>query len=263
MYSAVDNSVQREQVSSMAELEVPLYMKIANSLKNDIVGELYTQGDLLPTEEDLEKQFSASRTTVRSAIALLENEGLVVRKQGKGTIVQGARATQKLNYISSLTESFQLRGIDVKSINLSVERIMSPPKVIKAFGLSKPVDVYLIHRTRMTGSDPVAFVTTYLLASKIPDFEQKKDKLRECGMYFLLENEYNIKLQHAVENIRVYMSGPLESEILHTKLDTPLFHSTRTTYLDDGTAFELVMSIIRADMYEFTVYLKGRPIKQV
>jgi len=247
----------------MAETESPLYIKIAKSLKSDIEKELYKQGELLPTEEDLEKQFNASRTTIRNAISLLENEGLVIRKQGKGTIVQGIRAIQKLNYISSLTESFLQKGLYVRSSNVSIELMHSPPKVIEAFKLDKPESVYLVHRTRMIGADPVAFVTTYLIASKVPNFIEKADELREWGLYYLLEHEYHLKLQHAEESIRVYTSGPLEADILHVKLNVPLFLSERKTFLDDGTPLELVTSIIRADKYEFMVYLKGRPNKQV
>jgi GntR family transcriptional regulator len=243
------------------ETESPLYVKIAQSLRSDIEKELYNQGELLPTEDDLEKQFNASRTTIRNAISLLENEGLVVRKQGKGTIVQGMRATQKLNYISSLTEAFLHKSLKVRSSNVSIELIESPQKVVEAFMLDKPENVYLVHRTRVIDTGPVAFVTTYLLASKVPDFEEKADKLRECGLYFLLENEYNLKLHHAEESIRVYTSGPLEADILHLKPNVPLFHSVRKTFLDDGNPIEFVTSIIRADMYEFNVYLQGRPFK--
>jgi GntR family transcriptional regulator len=245
----------------MAEAEIPLYVKIAKSLRSDIEKELYNQGELLPTEENLEKQFNTSRTTIRNAISLLENEGLVVRKQGKGTIVQGTRATQKLNYISSLTEAFSQKGLHVRSSSVSIELVESPQKVIEAFGLVKPENVYLVHRTRMIGAEPVAFVTTYLLASKVPGFEEKADTLREYGLYFLLENEYNLKLHHAEESISVYTSGPLESDILHVKANAPLLHSVRKTFLDDGTPLELVTSIIRADKYEFNVYLQGRPQK--
>ena len=58
----------------MAELEVPLYMKIANSLKNDIVSELYAQGDLLPTEEDLENQFNDDWRDLFASAAASEHD---------------------------------------------------------------------------------------------------------------------------------------------------------------------------------------------
>jgi len=243
----------------MDDTHIPLYIKIANSIKQDIENNIYEIGDLLPTEEDLEKKFNVSRTTIRNAIGLLENEGLLIRKQGKGTIVHAMRTAQKLNYISSLTETFEQKGILVKSVNISVELIESPNKVMRAFDLTKPEEVYLVRRTRIIEKEPVAFVNNYLLAKYVPGLEEKADTLSYGGLYKLLENEYGIRLQHAVENISVYLSGPLESEILHIPEKTPLFHSVRTTYLEGGAPFELVTSIIKVDRYEYTVYLEGRP----
>ncbi|MEI6158118.1 MAG: UTRA domain-containing protein, partial [Atribacterota bacterium] len=106
---------------------------------------------------------------------------------------------------------------------------------------------------------PVAFITNYLLSRIIPDLPEKIQSLREKGLYQLLEEEYGIRLEKAVETIEAYNSGPLEMELLQIPEETPLFHTVRITSLDDGTPFELVASIIRADKYEYRVYLQGRP----
>ncbi len=242
----------------MSDANKPLYIRIADSVKEQIDNKVYDTGDLLPTEEELEKLFNASRTSIRSAIGVLENEGLVIRKQGKGTIVKAARTAQKLNSISSLTEAFEQKGVSLKTINLSIERIDPPPKIMKAFGVSEVEPVYLVQRTRVIANEPIAFVNNYLLARKVPRLEDRLQKLYNIGLYRLLEEEYGLKLHHAVESISVYISGPLESEILHVQERTPLFYSIRTTFLDDGTAFEYVTSFIKYDKYEYTVYLEGR-----
>lgn len=239
----------------------PLYVRIANDIKKDISEENYKTGDLLPTEEDLENHFNASRTTIRNAIGLLESEGLVKRKQGKGTIVLGFKTVQKLNYITSFTETLKQKGIQILTGNLSVNKIEAPPKVINALKLKENEEVYLIQRIRIIGKEPIAFVNNYLLAKKIPKLETKADHLNSIGLYQLLEEEYKLTLHRAVETIGVYLSGPLESEILHVPRNFPLFHTVRLTYLDDETAFEYVTSIIRGDKYEYTVYLHSRPPK--
>ena len=62
----------------MDKFQAPIYIQIANTLKEDIENEKFTMGSLLPTEEELEKQFNASRTTIRNAIGLLEKQGYVI-----------------------------------------------------------------------------------------------------------------------------------------------------------------------------------------
>lgn len=237
------------------------YMEISELIQNDIENKTFSKGELLPTEKELEKIFRTSRTTIRNAIGVLENEGLVLRKQGKGTIVQGIRPAQKLNYISSFTETFKQKGIHIKSINVSIEKFESPEKIMTAFNLEKPQEVYLIRRTRVVENEPIAFVENYLLARFIPTFKDISDKLSNTGLYQLLEDTYDITLKTATENIRVYLSGPMESVLLHIPEKTPLFHSVRITYLEDGTPFEHVTTFIRYNYYEYDVFLEGRPQK--
>ena len=63
------------------------YQEIADRLRDQIDSGLLQPGERLPSEPDLVKMFDASRNTVRLAIALLTNQGLVVTRQGLGTFV--------------------------------------------------------------------------------------------------------------------------------------------------------------------------------
>ncbi len=63
------------------------YQEIADRLRDQIDAGILKPGERLPSEPDLVKMFDASRNTVRLAIALLTNQGLVVTRQGLGTFV--------------------------------------------------------------------------------------------------------------------------------------------------------------------------------
>ena len=64
------------------------YQQIADRLRDQISAGVYGPGERLPSEPDLVGEYQASRNTVRLAIALLTNQGLVVTRQGLGTFVQ-------------------------------------------------------------------------------------------------------------------------------------------------------------------------------
>ena len=64
------------------------YQQIADRLRDRINYGVYGPGERLPSEPDLIEEYQASRNTVRLAIALLTNQGLVVTRQGLGTFVQ-------------------------------------------------------------------------------------------------------------------------------------------------------------------------------
>jgi GntR family transcriptional regulator len=63
------------------------YQQIADRLRGQIDSGVLQPGERLPSEPDLVRQFDASRNTVRLALALLTNQGLVVTRQGLGTFV--------------------------------------------------------------------------------------------------------------------------------------------------------------------------------
>ena len=70
----------------------PKYQSVAESLRHDIASGHYKDGEALLTEAELKQKFGVSRQTVRQAISLLENDGLVLRRRGSGTYVNhGAR----------------------------------------------------------------------------------------------------------------------------------------------------------------------------
>ena len=68
-------------------ISTPLYEQLKVALKEDIRNKIYKPGDRMPSEIELEKQYSVSRITVRRAIKELCEENILIRKQGKGTFV--------------------------------------------------------------------------------------------------------------------------------------------------------------------------------
>ncbi|MFC6176872.1 GntR family transcriptional regulator [Companilactobacillus huachuanensis] len=68
----------------------PKYKLIYQSLKDDIINKKYSIGDKLPSEIQLAADYQVSRITSKRALTELENDGLVTRQAGVGTIVQKA-----------------------------------------------------------------------------------------------------------------------------------------------------------------------------
>ena len=66
---------------------IPKYKKISDKIYQEIISNtLYTES-VIPTEEELCKQFNVSRTTIRNALGLLANQNLLIRTKGKGYII--------------------------------------------------------------------------------------------------------------------------------------------------------------------------------
>ena len=92
---------------SLRESRSPLYLQVAEILRQRLERGLWPSGTLLPTLNELVEEFSVAKITVRQAVMLLVNEGYLESKRGKGTIVIARpEETQKLNVETKLSSSF-------------------------------------------------------------------------------------------------------------------------------------------------------------
>ena len=74
---------------------LPAYMKIHDQIKKDIDEHRWAIGERLPSERDLAEQFEVSRMTLRQAVSLLVEEGVLERRVGSGTFVSSTRVQEK------------------------------------------------------------------------------------------------------------------------------------------------------------------------
>lgn len=79
--------IRSELGNNEVKSKSPLYLQVANSLREEIVSGAYPVGSLLPTEDRLCDRFAVSRYTVREALRLLREDGLVSSRRGAGTVV--------------------------------------------------------------------------------------------------------------------------------------------------------------------------------
>lgn len=234
----------------------PLYSRVYQTLREKIENGDYPKGSLLPTENELQTQFNVSRVTIRKAVELLSEGGYVSVRQGRGTEVLDHRTSQKLNYVSSFTETLIERGFSVGSNSSSVERVTPPIRVADELGIEPETQVTRLYRIRMANGRPIAIMINYVKSELAPDLE--KVYRDQESFYSILENCYGVTIESAVENIGARAAGVTESELLQIPEGSPLLVSRRITYGAGGKPIEVVLTSIRADFYEYSVYLRGR-----
>lgn len=66
---------------------IPSYVVVYNALYSDIINHVYKEDEFLPSETLLAKKYEVSRNTLRQALAVLNEDGLIIKSQGKGTLV--------------------------------------------------------------------------------------------------------------------------------------------------------------------------------
>jgi GntR family transcriptional regulator len=132
-----------------------LYQRIAASLRQRILSGGHAAGDVMPSENELAGAYRTSRVTVRKAFHILESEGLVVAKQGKGYIVQPPRSTVYTLMFGEDAEGDRYRCLEVNIV---------PPEeeVARALSLREGQFVIAIRRVLERAGSPVAYDEKYI-----------------------------------------------------------------------------------------------------
>lgn len=234
---------------------IPAYKTVYFSIKRAIQEGVYKPGDLLPSEPELEKQFDVSRTTVRKAVSLLTADGYLDVKQGRGTLVLDTATTQRLNGITSITETLMRKGHKVTTQGVSVELVPANASVASALDIPTGTPVYMVQRVQCADGMPIAMIKNYLRTNDLPDLPSKIGT--SPGLYRMLEREYRIILLHAMENISAVSADFIEAQILHIPIGSPLLLVRRISHTEHGP-FEYALIKLVADKYEYSIYLEGR-----
>ena len=95
------------EANLQADNSVPLYFQLVSIIKRYVSAGILSPGDLLPSETELCANLGISRSTVRQAIGSLEDEGLVVRKQGRGTFVAEPKMRRRSENVYSFTSEIK------------------------------------------------------------------------------------------------------------------------------------------------------------
>ncbi|WP_322098849.1 GntR family transcriptional regulator [Microvirga roseola] len=129
-------------------------------------------GDQLPTEAELTKQFQISRPALREALKLLEQDGAIYVKHGKGRFVSAAAALQverPITCFESVTDMMHRSGYRPTNKVLSISEEVASEEVQTALRLAPDARVVRLERLRMQGEEVLVYCVDYIPRSIIPE----------------------------------------------------------------------------------------------
>ena len=94
----------------IAQETTPIFQRIKDYLMGEIAAGRYKEGDLVPSEQALVRQFGVSRMTVNRAVRELTAEQVLIRRQGSGTFVAPQKIQATLVAIRSIADEVRARG---------------------------------------------------------------------------------------------------------------------------------------------------------
>jgi GntR family transcriptional regulator len=235
----------------------PLYRQIAGTLRTRILEGRLTPGTTIPPESELIRTLKVSRVTVRQAIDLLVSEGLVARKQGKGTFVCPPKIRENLQSLQGLAEVLAARGDEQSMEVVSHAFVTADERLAQMLAVPVGSEVLEIKRRHCLKGVPVALAHIYLgkeFGSRI-----RKEEIATTPIYRLLKDKFHVMVKRATETIRATAADRDTSALLGVARGMPLLMVDRVTYSTEERPVEYIVFFHRHDTYEITVELHREP----
>jgi GntR family transcriptional regulator len=141
---------------------IPLYYQLSTFLRKKIVSGELGPGAALPGEEALAEEHGVSRITVRHALSMLVDEGLLARQRGKGTFVSDQPSVLESPRSSGFIEDLIAMGHKTKVRILSLGMVEAPRTVEERLHVTRGARVLRIEKVRLLDGSPFSHVVNYL-----------------------------------------------------------------------------------------------------
>lgn len=187
---------------------------------------------------------------------ILIQEGYLQVKRGSDTYVISDKTAQKLNYITSLSETLMGKGYKIHATNVGVELVKPPLEVAQAFGMPGEDKLVKIFRLRHINGVPICISINYLLQNIAGNISAKT--LETTPLYKILREHHGVKFTSADEYIGAKAASKEEAKMLKVVEGAPLLTSRRITF-SGGRVLEFVYSMIIPGDYEYCVHLVDKP----
>ncbi|MGF1525509.1 MAG: GntR family transcriptional regulator [Candidatus Competibacterales bacterium] len=202
----------------------PLYRRVYETLLERVIAGRWRPGTLLPSEIALGRELGVSQGTARKALMLLEEAGVVERRQGRGTFVATTTPERALFHF------FRLRRADGRRVapTLVTEHLTrrSPsPEEQTAFGAVAREGVFDLHRVRSVEGVPVVRERIVVPAVRFPELDGHGPLPNT--LYALYQGHYGIAIVQAEEALTAVAADPADTAALGVAPGTPLLQVAR------------------------------------
>ena len=230
-------------------MSTPVYTQIANNLLKQIGAGDLRPGDRLPTERELSQVLEVNRMTVRRAFQVLEQQGLLIRRQGAGTYVAEPKIERQAAKLISFTKGMQRCGYIPGARVVLFEAQPVETSMDNELGLAASDLVFHIHRLRLINQEPVLLERLMIPVHRFPGFDHHDLSTR--SLYEVMKTEYGVTVVRARQSLEPVTATKYEAELLEVELGAPLMLERRLSFNQDDQPVEFGKDLYRGDRFRF------------
>jgi len=229
---------------------IPLYYRIASHLRNRIMAGVYVRGEKIPTESELCDEFNTSRVTIRQGLKLLENQGMLIRKQGVGTLVSNKVILQPINF-NGYVEDIVFQLLPARIIEFIKQEIEPSGEIRKLLRLPEHVrTVIQLKRVRAIDEERNSYALNFLpndVGEGVTEELVKKHSLIE------IIDQVGNRIEEVTQTIQATVADETIAKNLRIHIGDPVLFSEYMMVDHDKRPLNYARVYYHAERYRYTV----------
>ncbi|SHK59598.1 trehalose operon repressor [Tepidibacter formicigenes] len=233
---------------------VSKYLAIYNEIITKIESGEIESNTKLSSENELMKEYSVSRDTIRKSLNLLEQNGYIQKIKGKGSFVLDINKFDfPVSGLTSFKELSEKIGVKSSTIVKELELIKPDKFLMKQLNVSKDDEVWKVIRVREIGDKKIILDKDFFNKKFVPVLT--KD-ICEDSIFEYIENELGLRIGFAKKEITVQQATEEDKKYLDLENYNMIVVVKNYIYLDDTSLFQYTESRHRPDKFKFVDFAR-------
>jgi GntR family transcriptional regulator len=232
---------------------IPLYVQIADLIRQRIGRGQWPAGTRLPTLEALVEELGVARVTVRQAMDIVSAEGLVTRRQGRGTFVAAPVPQRSWLRVETSLDALATMYAGTKPRLLNITEAIATAPLAPGDGTPAPRYRFMRRVHSKTDDVPYALISIWLDARI---FQRAPRRFRNETVIPLLEAMPEVEIAKARQTLTISSADVETAELLRVPLNSPIAEVRRVFNAPDGTVIYLAEVSYRGDFIRLEMDLK-------
>ena len=233
----------------------PAYIQLVNILKQHVSSGIMRPGDRLPSESQLCRQYQVSPMTVRRAINILSDQGIVDTVQGRGTFVKPIKLIAATFHLNELQGIFDDRQTNVKILEVRI--VSSDRRTAEKLGIAVRDRVIYIRRLLTRKKKPLLYHRDFLINDPLRPVVEAE--LEVTSLKGLIEGEGGSDFKRGDLSFEATIINEEEAKILQTQIGSAAFCLEHIFYDFEDKPVSWGYFICPGDQLRFTTTVGFRP----
>lgn len=229
---------------------LPVYRQLSDAIRSEIQ-DYYKAGDQLPSESDLAYRYQVNRHTLRRAVDELVNDGVVIRRHGKGMFILTPSIDYHISTRTSFTETLETLGAPTRSRVLRKQHLYAQGGVAQRLQLNNGDEVVFLETLREVNDRPFCVCSHFL---PLPQFQAVLEHYDTGSLHQFLEDNCNMRLRRAESLVSAVMPANDDSTLLNMPLNMPVLRvKSLNLCIQTETPIEYVVTRFRGDAAQLAI----------